>query len=124
MRRGSQQIAKSAQGVGPNDLAIIQSEPGPVILAMPKVTQPAQEFTAVPVNLPGTNYQTAAALTGVQPRLVPAALVQLAQNTPPLPSGVQAPGLYVQVLDGLVVGCCGRGYLGSAPLDDAHARSR
>lgn len=41
-----------------------------VILAMPKLAQPAQEFTAQPVNLPGTNYQTSAALTGVQAELV------------------------------------------------------
>jgi YidC/Oxa1 family membrane protein insertase len=41
-----------------------------VVLAMPKVSQPAQQFLASPVNLPGVNYQTLAPLVGVQSALV------------------------------------------------------
>ena len=49
-----------------------------VVMAMPKITQPAQGFIARPVNLPGTNYQTSAQLLGVQ-----AALVYPAQTLDP-----------------------------------------
>lgn len=41
-----------------------------VILGMPKVAEPAENFSARPVNLPGTNYVTSAAQVGVQAALV------------------------------------------------------